>query len=262
MGERARRYAAARSGSPREDGRRAAGRAALLLSGGGGGGPPPAPVELRSSNRFRTSLMPERTFVISRPLVALAALLLVGARADAQGTLAGQGFGFAPGQLSTRALGSGGATALFDAHSPINPAALGRLDRTTIFLQYEPEFRQVRLDDASDGSRLIRYPVAFVAFPVSQRLTIALSSSTLLDRTWTSRFEFTLPVTDGTAEGSGTFASAGAMNDVRLGAAWALSETFRVGAGAHAITGQNRLAVNGVFTFPDSLGTAPLSERS
>jgi hypothetical protein len=97
---------------------------------------------------------------------------------------------------------------------------------------------------------------------VSQRLTIALSSSTLLDRTWTSRFEFALPVTDGVAEGSGTFASAGAINDVRLGAAWAFSESFRVGAGAHAITGQNRLAVNGVFTFPDSLGTAPLSERS
>jgi len=31
------------------------------------------------------------------------------------------------------------------------------------------------------------------------------STSTLLDRTWTSRFDFSLPVSDGTAEGSGTF---------------------------------------------------------
>ena len=206
--------------------------------------------------------MPERTFVIPRLVLALAALLVGAGTAQAQGTLAGQGFGFAPGQLSTRALGSGGAIAQFDPNTPINPAALGSLNRTTIFLQYEPEFRQVRLDDESDGSRLIRYPLAFVAFPVSQRLTIGLSTSTLLDRTWTSRFDFSLPVSDGTAEGSGTFASQGAINDVRLGAAWSLGESFRVGAGAHAITGQNRLAVNGTFIFPDSLSTAPLSERS
>ena len=206
--------------------------------------------------------MPERTFV-KPALLALATLLFVGARpSQAQGTLAGQGFGFAPGQLSTRALGSGGATSQFDPHSPLNPASLGRLNRTTVFLQYEPEFRQVRLDDESDGSRLIRYPVAFVAFPASERLTVGVSTSTLLDRTWTSRFDFTVPVTDGVAEGSGTFASAGAINDVRLGAAWSFGESFRLGAGAHALTGQNRLAVNGVFTFPDSLGTAPLSERS
>jgi hypothetical protein len=69
-------------------------------------------------------------------------------------------------------------------------------------------------------------------------------------------------VTDGEAEGTGTFASTGAINDVRLGAAWAFGESFRIGAGAHAITGQNRLAVNGTFRFPDSLNTAPLSERS
>ena len=206
--------------------------------------------------------MPERTPVIRTSLLALAALALAAVPAEAQGTLAGQGFGFAPGQLSTRALATGGAIAQFDPISPINPASLGALTRTTVFVQYEPEFRQVRLDDESDGSRLIRYPLAFVAFPVSERLTIGLSSSTLLDRTWTSRFDFTVPVTDGVAEGSGTFASSGAINDVRLGAAWSVGGRFRVGAGAHAITGQNRLAVNGIFVFPDSLGTGPLSERS
>ncbi len=207
--------------------------------------------------------MPERTFPMPRLVLALVALLLVAVpRAQAQGTLAGQGFGFAPGQLSTRALASGGAIAQFDPNSPINPAALASLTRTTIFLQYEPEFRQVRVDGESQGSRLIRYPLAFVSFPVSQRLTMGLATSTLLDRTWTSRFDFTLPVSDGIAEGTGTFASSGAINDVRLGAAWAFGESFRIGAGAHAMTGQNRLAVNGTFIFPDSLNTAPLSERS
>ena len=195
-------------------------------------------------------------------LVALVATLLLVRPVHAQGTLAGQGFGFAPGQLSTRALGTGGAIAQLDPISPINPASLGMLNRTTVFVQYEPEFRQVRLDDGSDGSRLIRYPLAFVAFPVSDRLTMALSTSTLLDRTWTSSFDFTMPVTDGVAEGSGTFASSGAINDVRLGGAWTLGQSIRIGAGAHAFTGQNRLSVNGTFVFPDSLGTAPLSERS
>lgn len=197
-----------------------------------------------------------------RLLRALLALPLFAVPALAQGTLAGQGFGFAPGQLSTRALTTGGAIAQMDPLSPLNPAAVGVVARNTIFLQYEPEFRQVRLGDESDGSRLIRYPLAVVAFPVGQRLTIGLASSTLLDRTWTSTFAFTVPVTDGEAEGSGTFASSGAINDVRLAGAWNFSQAFRVGVGAHVVTGQNRLAVNGTFVFPDSLGTGPLLERS
>ena len=197
-----------------------------------------------------------------RLFLALVALLVAADSARAQGTLGGQGFGFAPGQLSTRALSTGGAIAQFDGQSPINPASLAGLLRTTIYLQYEPEYRQVDVDGASDGSRLIRYPVAAVTFPARRRLTMGLSASTLLDRTWTSSFAFTTPVTDGTAEASGTYASSGAINDLRLAAAWGTGGPLRIGAGLHAITGQNRLVVNGLFVFPDSLGTGPLSERS
>jgi hypothetical protein len=199
-----------------------------------------------------------------RLAAGLAAALLLGASprlAPAQGTVGGQGFGYAPGQLSTRVLTLGGANAELDPQSPANPAALATLGRPTLFLQYEPEFRRVELGDVSDGSRLIRFPVLAIGMPFGSRATFGLSASTLLDRTWSSQFTSSQPTSDGTVEGRGTFQSEGAINDVRLAGAWAFAPGFRLGAGVHAITGQNRLAIAGIFEFPDS-SVGALDERS
>ena len=77
--------------------------------------------------------------------VFIAAILLVAGSvpAVAQGALSVQGLGFPPGQVSTRAEGSGGSTADFDPLSSINPAALASVGITSLFLQYAPEFRRV-----------------------------------------------------------------------------------------------------------------------
>ena len=61
----------------------------------------------------------------------------------AQGSLSIQGFGYPGGELSTRALATGGSLADFDANSPINPASLLVGNRATVYLQYDPEFRWV-----------------------------------------------------------------------------------------------------------------------
>jgi hypothetical protein len=68
-------------------------------------------------------------------------LLVLAAPAGAQGTLSGQGFGYPTGQLSTNALGNGGAMQEFDPFSPITPAALGSLApwrRPAFYFQYDP----------------------------------------------------------------------------------------------------------------------------
>ena len=61
----------------------------------------------------------------------------------AQGATSVQGFGYPGGELSTRALGTGGSLADFDANSPLNPAALLVGTRATVYVQYDPEFRWI-----------------------------------------------------------------------------------------------------------------------
>ena len=55
-----------------------------------------------------------------------------------------------------------------------------------------------------------------------------------------------------------TFRSEGAINDVRLAVAYVARPWLRVGLGAHALTGQNRLTV--LDEFDDSLTFRPLRE--
>ena len=71
-----------------------------------------------------------------RPTCVLigALVLALPALAEGQGTVGAQGLGYPPGQYSTLARSTGGAVAEFDPTSPINPASLGNLAGTAIFL--------------------------------------------------------------------------------------------------------------------------------
>src|SRR5688572_27347162 len=77
----------------------------------------------------------------------------------AQGTLSGQGFGYPPGQLSTRALAVGGANAELDPVSPRNPAAVSSWGSPGLHLQYDPEFRQVSVTGDGDRTMTARFPI-------------------------------------------------------------------------------------------------------
>ena len=79
-----------------------------------------------------------------RRLVLFTLLALWPASAAAQGSQFGiRGLG-APGRpLSTRAAGSAGAFALFDAESGLNPAALGGLAAMTATFNGTQSFRRV-----------------------------------------------------------------------------------------------------------------------
>ena len=66
---------------------------------------------------------------------ALALLVASGRSRSAQGTLSTLGFGYPAGQISTRALGTGGAIAEFDPLSPTNPAAIARVGGIALYIQ-------------------------------------------------------------------------------------------------------------------------------
>lgn len=185
----------------------------------------------------------------TRAAAALAALLAAAtsARLGAQSSLGVQGFGYPTGQLSTRSLGTGGALADFDPVSPLNPASLLEFNRTFAAFQYDPEFRQLSVGQASQRNTVARFPVVAVGAPLRRRLMLGLSASTLLDRTFTAQFRTTATFPDQTVTADERTESNGSIADVRLAAAYAVNRWLRVGLGGHVITGENRLVSSRQF---------------
>src|SRR5678815_3620134 len=121
----------------------------------------------------------------TRAVVAFAAtIFLVPAFARAQGTLSTQGFGYPTSGMSTRSLGTGGAITEFDPLSATNPAALPSIGGRALYIQAEPEFRQLSVGAGTESARLTRHPLAMVSFPLRTSVIAGLSLSNLLDRSF------------------------------------------------------------------------------
>jgi hypothetical protein len=194
--------------------------------------------------------------------IALLLSAAVSVPAVAQGTLSTQGFGYPPGQLSTRASSLGGGLAETDPLSPINPAAISDWIRSGLYVQYSPEYRSVNSAGGSDHTMTVRFPVMMGAVNVGDRVVVGLSTSTLLDRTWeTSRIGYTHSGAD-SAQFVEDFTSSGAINDIRLGVAFAITPSLWVGAGGHVFSGDDRLKIRRVSadtTFTPFLEQSRLS---
>jgi hypothetical protein len=188
-------------------------------------------------------------------LLLLPAFALAPLTSSAQGTLANQGFGYPFGQLSTRALSNGGAMVEFDPRSPWNPAALGATGRL-IVLQYEPEYRRIEGAGVDESQRFIRFPLIAGVLPIGSRFALGFSTSTLLDRTGQSVEQRTEIIAGEPVTFDEIVRNDGAINDLRFGTAYGISDRLRVGLAAHAITGEYRQLLSRSFETPgfDSLG--------
>lgn len=187
-------------------------------------------------------------------------MLAAASSAGAQGTLSTQGFGYPPGEFSTRALGTGGGLAQFDPQSSINPASIGTSGDPLLFLQYEPEFRRLSSGGQTQKTTTSRFPLAVASVPITAKGTLALSVSTLLDRSWQTTTTREEEVAGDQATVTETVRSLGAINDVRLAGAWVANDFIQLGIAGHVFTGQNRLFFS--QTFPDSLRFIPVSQIS
>lgn len=185
------------------------------------------------------------------PAVLLALTCLAPA-VSAQGTLSTQGFGYPPGALSTRAASTGGAAAPFDPLSADNPAALTSWGRTALYFQYSPEFRSVTVPGGTDHATITRFPLAAAAVGVGTHVTLGLSASTFLDRTWHTQLSGFQHGNQGdSTQFTENFSVNGAINDVRLAAAYQIIPALRIGVAGHVYTGENRLDIT--RTFADSI---------
>ena len=195
---------------------------------------------------------------ISLSLLAGIAIAFPSSRASAQGALSTQGFGFPPGQMSTRALATGGGIAEFDADSPLNPAAIALSSDPRMFLQYEPEFRRLTNAGATSNTTTARFPVFSASVPIGSRGSIGVSAATLLDRSSATSITRDLEVGGTVSTVTESTRMFGAINDLRLAFGWAPSTKFQLGLGVHAYTGQNRVFFS--QSFPDSLKFSTISQ--
>ena len=178
-------------------------------------------------------------------------LLILAPPLAAQGTLSTQGFGYHPGQISTRARATGGSLGEFDPTSALNPASLAWWERSGVVLEYAPEFRRMTTGETRETATIARFPLSGAAIAIGGRTIIGLTLSTFLDRTWETAQRGTHQFADDEIPYELAFRSAGAINDIRLAGAWTASNAIRVGIGAHVFSGSNRLNVS--TRFSDSL---------
>ncbi len=180
------------------------------------------------------------------------AVAVVSSSGGAQGALSLQGLGYPTGGLSARAEGTGGGVADFDPISLVNPASLAGVGSTALFFQYSPEFRTVTAGSGSAKTTTARFPLVAGVLPMGQQWTLGISSSTFLDRSSETNLVRRQVVGDilDTVDVTERNRVLGAINDVRLGLAWAGSPVFRIGFGAHVFAGSNRITFGQLF--PDS----------
>jgi hypothetical protein len=198
-----------------------------------------------------------RTFSL-RFLAALS--LLVPAAAQAQGTLSTLGFGYPSGQLSTRALGTGGALGEVDPLSVSNPASIAYFGNSILYFQAEPEYRTLKIGGVSEKTSIARYPLIVASIPLSPSFTLGLSSSSLLDRSFETNTRSVQVLSDTSLATTNLFKSDGAIGDLRVALAWAPRSWIHLGVAAHAISGDNR--INATQVFDDSAQFQPVIDTA
>lgn len=196
-----------------------------------------------------------RSFLAGVLLVALGT-----SGAAAQGNLSTQGFGYAPGQLSTTAMSLGGGTAELDPSSGLNPATAALWGATVLFMQYEPELRTVKSGGASTRTTTARFPMVGMSVPLGQRLTAQASASTFLDRTWTSSSTRQQDIGGTVVDATELFSSNGGITDFRVALAYHASSRFQIGLAGHVFSGENRISIDQIF--PDTVTFSGTSQRS
>lgn len=199
------------------------------------------------------------SYQTARPFrrAALAAVVVAAAAraAAAQGSLSVQGFGYPPGQLSTRALATGGGLAEFDPVTPLNPASLTFFGRTGFAFQYDPEFRTTQVGGATSHNTIARFPVVSLGVPFRQRFTLGLSASTFLDRSFTTQDSTRTPIGGQPVVANENIDSRGSISDLRLGLGVYVTRWLQVGVAAHRLTGQNRLVSGRQFADTVNFGS-------
>ncbi|HVJ99722.1 MAG TPA: hypothetical protein VM365_02615 [Gemmatimonadales bacterium] len=185
-----------------------------------------------------------------RRLLLLALLTIAPATVAAQASQFGvRGLGVPGRPFSTRAAGSSGAFAMFDAESGLNPATIGGLPAMTATFNSSASFRTVENPAGSASLRSTRFP--YVSFGGPARGTpfaVGVSYSTYTNRDFSNATVDTLELRDALIPVFDTLSSRGGMSDLRIAGSFKARERSVIGGSFHILTGSNRMQEHRTFT--------------
>lgn len=198
-----------------------------------------------------------RRSLIGLTLATLAFAADLGAQASQFGI---RGLGYPGSSYSARARAMGGATALFDAESALNPAALGSLGEMTAAFSLLNDRRAVDGPAGSGNVHGMRFPLFSVAGPLRTRpLAFGISATTYMSRDFGTAFADTVIMRGVPTPVRDTLRADGGLNDLRGAVAWRVDARTIVGGAFHAYTGVTR--IDRVSVFEDT-GYVSVSEHS
>jgi hypothetical protein len=160
-----------------------------------------------------------------------------------------RGLGVPGRPLSTRAAGSSGAFAMFDAESGLNPATIGGLRAMTATFNATESFRTVENPAGSESLRDTRFPyVSFGGPAPGTPFAIGVSYSTYTNRDFSNATVDTLELRDVLIPVFDTLSSKGGMSDLRIAGSFKAREGSVLAASFHILTGSNRMEQHRTFT--------------
>jgi hypothetical protein len=162
-----------------------------------------------------------------------------------------RGLGVPGRAISTRAAGTSGAFAMFDAESGLNAAALGGLPVMTATFNATQSFRRAENPGGDESLRDSRFPHVSFAGPVrGSPFAFGLSYSTYANRDFSAATSDTLELREVLVPVFDTLDSRGGISDLRFAGSYKLRDRSVVGAALHVFTGTNRMESH--RTFADS----------
>jgi hypothetical protein len=160
-------------------------------------------------------------------------------------------------------MGTGGAFAFFDGESSVSPAALVFLGRLSATFTALGDYRSTSSPAGDASIRNPRFPQFLVGGPIRAfPLTIGLSYSNYTTRDYSLAFPATVILRGQSVAVTDTIESRGGINDFRLAAAYRLGQRWAVGAGAHIITGSNRVEARRTFADTNYVASRQRAELS
>jgi hypothetical protein len=174
-----------------------------------------------------------------------------------------RGLGLPGRSLTARGVASGGAFALFDPESSVNPAALAGVLNLTAVFTVNQGFRTVDNPAGSASVRDIRFPQLMVVGPIRQTgAALGVSYSNYTSRDFTLVSSSTIDLRGVPVGVIDSFSSRGGLSDLRLAGAYRVGDVWTFGAGFHVITGSNRLESRRAFEDSNYVPSAQRAEVS
>lgn len=173
----------------------------------------------------------------------LALVLLAPAPLAAQSSVfAIRGLGYPGSPYSARARAMGGATALFDPESGLNPASVGYLTDMTAAFTLLNDRRSVSSASGSADVHGMRFPLFSIAGPVGRLpLSFAIGASTYMSRDFSVAFADTVITRGVPVPVRDTLQGDGGLSDLRGAVVWRPNLKTMLGGSIHAYTGVTRM---------------------